>query len=50
MVDALVLTLDVSKKRISLSMKRLEENPLDGATASTHNQRGPSPEGISDKG
>ena len=50
MVDALVLTLDVPKKRISLSMKRLEENPLDRAAASTHDQRGPSPEGISDKG
>jgi len=50
MVDALVLTLDVPKKRISFSMKRLEENPLDRAAASTHDQRGHSPEGISDKG
>jgi len=39
MVDALVLTLDVGKKRISLSMKRLEENPQDSAAASTEAQR-----------
>jgi small subunit ribosomal protein S1 len=39
-VDAMVLSIDVAKKRISLSMKRLEKNPWDSATPSTQGQKG----------
>ena len=34
-VDAMVLSIDVANKRISLSIKRLETPPLDSATEST---------------
>jgi len=47
-LEAMVLSVDVAKKRISLSMKRLETNPWDTSTESTQRQRGQSPEGISD--
>jgi len=47
-VEAMVLSVDVAKRRISLSMKRLETNPWDTRTESTQGQRGQSPEGISD--
>jgi small subunit ribosomal protein S1 len=46
-VEAMVLSVDVAKKRISLSMKRLETNPWDTSTETTQGQRGSSPEGIS---
>jgi small subunit ribosomal protein S1 len=49
-VDAIVLSIDVAKKRISLSMKRLEKNPLEDATANAQGKREQSPEGISDEG
>jgi small subunit ribosomal protein S1 len=47
-IEAMVLSVDVAKKRISLSMKRLETNPWDTSTESTQRQRGQSPEGIPD--
>ena len=47
-LEAMVLSVDVAKKRISLSMKRLETNPWDTGAESTQRQRGQSPEGISD--
>jgi small subunit ribosomal protein S1 len=47
-VEAMVLSVDVAKKRISLSMKRLETDPRDRSTESTQGHRGQSPEGISD--
>ena len=47
-VEAMVLSVDAAKKRISLSMKRLETNPWDTSTERTQGQRGQSPEGISD--
>jgi small subunit ribosomal protein S1 len=47
-VEAIVLSIDVTKKRISLSMKRLEENPRDSTTVSPQGERARSPEGISD--
>jgi small subunit ribosomal protein S1 len=47
-VEAMVLSVDATKKRISLSMKRLERNPPDTTTESIQGQKGQSPEGISD--
>jgi small subunit ribosomal protein S1 len=47
-VEAMVLSVDAAKRRISLSMKRLETNPWDTSTERTQGQRGQSPEGISD--
>jgi len=47
-VETMVLSVDVAKKRIFLSMKRLEANPSDTIAESTQGQRGQSPEGISD--
>jgi small subunit ribosomal protein S1 len=47
-VEAIVLSIDVTKKRISLSMKRLEKNPRDSAIVSPQGQRARSPEGLSD--
>jgi small subunit ribosomal protein S1 len=47
LVEALVLDLDVGKKKLSLSMKRLEQNPLESATASTDAQKKQPSEGIS---
>jgi small subunit ribosomal protein S1 len=47
-VETMVLSVDVAKKRIFLSMKRLETNPSDTIAESTQGQRGQSPEGISD--
>jgi small subunit ribosomal protein S1 len=47
-VEAMVVSVDVAKKRISLSMKRLEKNPWDAVTESPQGQRGQSPEGIPD--
>ena len=38
-LEAMVLSVDVAKKRISLSMKRLEKNPWDTGTESTQRQR-----------
>ncbi len=37
-VETMVLSVDVAKKRISLSMKRLETNPWDTITESTQRQ------------
>jgi len=47
-VETLVLSVDVAKKRISLSMKRLEANPCDTGIDSTQGQRMQSPEGVPD--
>ena len=47
-VETMVLSVDVAKKRIFLSMKRLETNPSDTIAERTQGQRGQSPEGISD--
>jgi small subunit ribosomal protein S1 len=47
MVDALVLSLDVGKKRISLSLKQLAGKPLVGAAASRDAQKAQPHEGIS---
>jgi len=47
-VEAMVLSVDVPKKRISLSIKRLDKNPWDACIESTQGQSGESPEGISD--
>ena len=47
-VEAIVLTVDAAKKRISLSMKRLEPNPSDTIAESSQGQRGRSLEGIPD--
>jgi len=49
-VDAIVLSIDLARKRISLSMKRLEKSVPDSATTSTEGQRDPSPEGRVDEG
>jgi small subunit ribosomal protein S1 len=50
MVDAIVLSIDVARKRISLSMKRLGKDPRDSATTRTQGQRDQSPEARSDDG
>jgi small subunit ribosomal protein S1 len=47
-VEAMVLSVDVAKKRIFLSMKRLETNPWDTIAESTQGQKEQSPEGIPD--
>jgi small subunit ribosomal protein S1 len=47
-VETMVLSVDVAKKRIFLSMKQLETNPWDTIAESTQGQGGQSPEGISD--
>jgi small subunit ribosomal protein S1 len=45
-VETMVLSVDVAKRRISLSMKRLEANPRDTGIESTQEQRMQSPEGF----
>ena len=45
-VETLVLSIDVTKKRIFLSMKRMETNPWDTIAERTPTQREQSPEGI----
>jgi small subunit ribosomal protein S1 len=45
-VETMVLSVDVAKRRISLSMKRLEANPLATGIESTQGQRMQSPEGF----
>jgi small subunit ribosomal protein S1 len=47
-VESMVLSVDVAKKRIFLSMKQLETNPWDTIAESTQGQGGQSPEGIPD--
>jgi len=47
-VETMVLSVDVARKRISLSMKRLEANPWDTSVESTQGQTMQSPEGIPD--
>jgi small subunit ribosomal protein S1 len=47
-VETMVLSVDVARKRISLSMKRLETNPWDTSVESTQGQTMQSPEGIPD--
>jgi small subunit ribosomal protein S1 len=47
-VETMVLSVDVAKKRIFLSMKQLETNPWDTIAESAQGQGGQSPEGISD--
>ncbi len=47
-VETMVLSVDIGKKRISLSMKRLETNPWDTSIESTQGQTMQSPEGIPD--
>jgi small subunit ribosomal protein S1 len=45
-VETMVLSVDVAKRRISLSMKRLEANPLATGIENTQGQRMQSPEGF----
>jgi len=45
-VETMVLSVDVAKKRISLSMKRLETNPWDTSVESAQGQTMQSPDGI----
>jgi small subunit ribosomal protein S1 len=47
-VETMVLSVDVAKKRIFLSMKRLETSPWDTIAESAQGQKGQSPEGIPD--
>jgi small subunit ribosomal protein S1 len=47
-VESMVLSVDVAKKRIFLSMKQLETNPWDTIAESTQGQGEQSPEGIPD--
>ena len=47
-VEAMVLSVDAAKKRISLSMKRLDKNLWDIGKESPQGQREQSPDGISD--
>ena len=49
-VDAVVLSIDLARKRLFLSMKRLEKNLPNSAPTSTEGQRDLSPEGRVDEG